>query len=108
MVNDNIYYINLKPYFYSLKFDDMIKKFDSSDIGKSIIKNKKTEFIRFMEDSIPKYNYKYIPKLDEENEIDKIVGKHILTHLKLFFNDSKPKTKKNYINKILKKTKRRY
>ena len=37
MANDNIYYINIKPYYYDLKFEYMIKKFNESEIGKKII-----------------------------------------------------------------------
>ena len=37
MANDNIYYINVKPYYHDLQFDYMIKKLKESQIGKNII-----------------------------------------------------------------------
>jgi len=101
MANDNIYYINLKPYYYDLPFDHMVDKFNKSNIGIKILKVN-TDFEDFMKKEIKKYNYDYIQKTKEEYEIDKILGKHVLSHLQIFFNDKKhklTKTKKNYMNK---------
>jgi len=103
MSNDNIYYINLKPYLYFLPFERMIIHFEKSAIGKkiihSVLKEKETKslnFYDFMMKETRKYNFEYIPKSTEEYEIDKILGKHILTHLQIFFNDrNNEPTKKN-------------
>jgi len=100
MANDNIYYINLKPYYYDLEFDYMIKVFQESKIGETLLKGKNESnnepFEEFMKQNIRKYNYKYVEKTEEEYEIDKILGKYILTHLKTFFNDKQyVKTRKN-------------
>ena len=101
MANDNIYYINLKPYYYDLVFDDMISIFLKSTLGNKIIeKDDLNNFKDYMETEIDKYNYDCVKKTEEEYDIDKILGKHVLTHLQTFFNDNKtPNTRKNYINK---------
>lgn len=100
MVDDNIYYINLKPYYYDLEFDDITQRFLKSAIGKRTVKNRYNDFETFMKTEVQKYNYTNIEKTNEEYEIDKILGKHILTHLQIFFNDKKRShTRKYYLNR---------
>jgi hypothetical protein len=48
MVNDNIYYINIKPYMYELTFEIMIKRFLDSDIGKKLVGEDRSEFEELM------------------------------------------------------------
>ena len=90
MTNDNIYYINVKPYYYDLQFDYMLDKFSKSDVGKKIINNDE-EFMKVMSEQIKLYKYDCIDKESKEYEVDKIIGKQIINHLQEFFN----KTKKN-------------
>ncbi len=76
MANDNIYYINIKPYIYDLPINEMVKRFTNSKIGtemKDIVKNEN-------------FDYKYSPKEPKDLEIDVILGKSIMSHLKLFFS----------------------
>ena len=110
MANDNIYYINVKPYYHDLKFEYMLDKFSKSDIGKKIINND-DNFIKIMNEHIKLYKYDCIDKETNEYEMDKIVGKQIVKHLQEFFN----KTKKNKTirnkkvkNYKLNKTQRKY
>ena len=110
MANDNIYYINVKPYYHDLKFEYMLDKFSKSDIGKKIINND-DNFIKIMNEQIKLYKYDCIDKETNEYEMDKIVGKQIVKHLQEFFN----KTKKNKTirnkkvkNYKLNKTQRKY
>jgi hypothetical protein len=87
MVNDNIYYINIKPYYHDLPFDLMIKRLVDSSVGKKIINHHdfKTKIMEY----INHYKYECLDKDSKEYEIDKILGKHIITHLQEFFNKSK-------------------
>jgi hypothetical protein len=106
MINDNIYYINLKPYYYDLEFNEMILKFKNSIVGKKIIVNEDS-FKTIMLNEFKKYNYNCLDKNATEYEVDKVLGKQIMTHLYDFFNKSlKNKTRKNLIRKN--KTKRKY
>ena len=99
MTHENIYYINIKPYYYDLSFEDLLNRFKNSEIGKKIIENDK-DFDKLMMENISLYNYKCLDKNKDEYEIDKILGKHIISHLQIFFNRStKNKTIKNRINK---------
>jgi len=97
MTNDNIYYINVKPYVYDLKLEDMIKKFKESDHGKTIIgEDKDNEFHNFMTVDFKRYKYTVVEKGSKEYEIDRILGKQIVLHLQEFFNKSnKNHTRKN-------------
>ena len=113
MANENVYYINLKPYYYDLSFDYMIDTFEKSEIGKKLIgdsnseKEKNILFREFMLNEFKKYSYEYKPKSPEEYDVDKILGKHILTHLQTFFNDKRSNTKKRRSKTKYSKTKRR-
>lgn len=96
MVNEHIYYINVKPYFYDLSFEEMLKRFLETKLGKEYAVNDNFEKIMLHHWKLYKYNY--TKKDEKEYEVDKIVGKHIITHLQLFFND-KPKKNKTIRNK---------
>jgi hypothetical protein len=102
MANDNIYYINIKPYYHDLQFTEMIKRLSGSTIGKKIIGDS-DDFEKIMLSTIKNYKYNCIDKDDKEYEVDKILGKHIINHLHNFFNKSKKiKTLKNYHEKRIK------
>jgi hypothetical protein len=89
MANDHIYYINIKPYYYDLEIDFMLKKFKESNVGNKLI-NGDENFEYIMKEYIKVFKYTCINKDLKEYEIDKILGKHIVTHLDEFFNN-KPK-----------------
>ena len=88
MATDNIYYINVKPYYHDLPFEYMLQKFEESEVGKKIINND-DNFNEQMLELIKPYMYYCVDKQSAEYDIDKIIGKHIITHLQDFFNKSK-------------------
>ena len=96
MVNDNIYYINVNPYYYDLEFNYMIKKLKESEHGSKLI-NGEMDFDETIMEIIKCYKFKYSNKDQKEYELDKIIGKQIINHLNTFFNNSKK-------NKTIKKT----
>jgi len=99
MTNDNIYYINVKPYYHDLKFEDMLERFNKSEIGKQII-DSDVNFNNMMITQIKLFKYMVVEKEEKEYEVDKVLGKHIISHLQAFFNRStKNKTIKNRSNK---------
>jgi hypothetical protein len=84
MVDDNVYYIKLKPYTYNLPFQQMIQRFVVSKYGK---KNADEDnFIDFMNTFIDRYNFVYVKKNEKDYELDKIVSKKIMIHLQTFFD----------------------
>ena len=117
MTRDNVYYINLKPYIYDLKFDVMITRFINSNIIPSLPTSCRGNLI----DSMRKYAYTYVGKSEKDHTIDKIISKKVLQHLHIFFNTpngvirritnkNKNKTVKNKTvkNKTVKKKKETY
>ena len=99
MTHDNIYYINIKPYYHDLEFNEMLLRFKNSEIGKKIIGDE-LDFEDLMNKHIKLYNFVVIKKDEKEYDVDKILGKHIITHLQIFFNNSKKnKTIKNRGNR---------
>ena len=102
MTNDNIYYINVKPYYYDLNFEYMLDKFSKSDIGKKIIDNDEN-FNKIMNERIKTYKYHFMDKDEKEYDLDKIIGKQIIKHLQEFF--SKNKKNKTVRNKKIKNNK---
>lgn len=108
MEHDNIYYINVKPYYHDLKFDYMIEKFKMSDVGKRLIDGD-SDFDNLMNEHIKLFKYLVVEKDEKEYEVDKVIGKHIISHLHTFFSRSlKNITVKNRGNKKNKTFKNKY
>lgn len=113
MSNDRIYYINVKPYTHDLDFNDMITRF----LDSNILNINETEHIYcrvFILNIMKRYNYIYVSKNNESQNVDKIISKKILQHLHSFFNmnpnesdtaSKKTKRHKSFKNKTLKKYK---
>lgn len=93
MVNDNVYYINLKPYTHDIPFDDLVGRFVKSEIGQKIVGESNTNDVaNKLLSELRKIAYTYIGKTHEETEIDQILGKEIMMHLRIFFNQPQSKT----------------
>ena len=80
MSNENIYYINVKPYVHDLDFNEMITRFLNSGIIDDPT-SCRADILEFMK----RYNYIYVGKTGEAQEVDKAVSKKILQHLHTFF-----------------------
>jgi hypothetical protein len=96
MVNDKVYYVNLKPYIHDLPFELMIERFIKSQIiNIQVEDNFKTIMLEFMK----QYRHEYVEKTKDAQNVDKILSKKILQHLQIFFNKkSQNKTIKNKNN----------
>lgn len=121
MHKDDVYYIKIKPYTYSLGEDaiiDRLKKstfFDKwfrSDININIERECLLQ-LQFLKERLRNLQYK--SKSMKEYEIDKIITKQIMNHIELFFNGqhnyshaifniSKTKKRRVYKNKTKKVT----
>jgi len=104
MVNDNIYYINIKPYVYPLPFSELCKRFLESNL---VLKHKERDYEcnDFMNKEMKKYNLTLFQKNKDDYEIDKILSKKIMDHLQEFFNTDNNNNNNN--NKVFKKNKTR-
>ena len=86
MVDDNVYYIKLKPYIYNLQFNTMLERFINSKYGNKL--NNINDFTEFMNNFINKYDFVYSKKNEKDYELDKIISKKIMIHLQIFFENS--------------------
>jgi len=111
MENENVYYINIKPYIYDLEFDTIINRFISSKLLEHILTNK-TDFIAYCKQFMKKYQYTYKEKTKLEQEIDVILSKKIMTHLhdffENFFNDTEGKKCEKKHSKSKKNNKKKH
>ena len=87
MKHENVYYINVKPFLYSMPFHEMAERYYhvNKDKDEEMRNNTKEEFVRFITEYMNKYNYNVIEKDKVEIEIDIIISKKIMTHLEDFF-----------------------
>jgi hypothetical protein len=102
MANDNVYYINVKPYTHDLPWEEMIRRFSNSSLQNKIFpevsKEDKLAIGKRMMEWFQSYYFWIVPKTMEETNIDKIVSKQILIHLQEFFDQpsvSSPKKPNN-------------
>jgi hypothetical protein len=105
MVDDRIYYINLKPYVYDLPFETMIDRFIKSGIIDTTKydtnANMSTSLLQFMK----QYRHSYVEKTKEAQNVDKILSKKILQHLQTFFANHSNKNSHVKTNKVVTKYK---
>ena len=107
MIDDNVYYINVKPYIYCISYDKMMERVLNSKIIDDYIGNN-NQFNSNLILLMNKYTFKSKEKSNIEYKIDNILSKKILEHLYTFFNKYYPyytlkKKIKININKTRKK-----
>jgi hypothetical protein len=102
MENENVYYINIKPYTYDLDFDTIINRFLDSNLLNHMLTNK-TDFYNFCKQFMKKYVYTYNAKSKAEQDIDIVLSKKIMTHLHDFFNKFHVSQKQNLTKKNIKR-----
>ena len=78
MEHENVVYINLKPYSYTLPFEEMIIRF----MNKYNITD--SRFFEALMINCSRYNFKVYKKSVSEQKVDEAVGKHMYKHLKVF------------------------
>jgi hypothetical protein len=88
MEQDNVYYINVKPYTYNLPFEEMAERYFNRYIQDD---DNKDKFIKFIVTNMKKYNFIVKQKSDIEQSADGVVGKQLLIHLENFFKKGRTK-----------------
>ena len=93
MAGDNVYYIHLKPYKYTLFSDEMIDRFFKCSLKKYV--KDQENFRVFMSGYMKGCSCNY--KSENEQEVDRIISKKIVEHLQTFFiNTTRNKTIKKH------------
>jgi len=91
MNNPNVYYINIKPYYYDLDFNILINRFIKSNLF-NLFKNNNNNidinnFKTYIFKCLNSYNYYFNKKEKLCHDVDKILYKKILEHLKIFISN---------------------
>ncbi len=95
MEEDNVFYINVKPYTYSFSFETMAERY--FDKYSENIKMSKEDFVLQITDYMKLYNYVVTDKTKNEQDVDLVIGKKIITHLESFFKkNTKHKTRRRH------------
>jgi hypothetical protein len=91
MKHENVYYINIKPYYYPISFEILINR-----IFELYPELNSNDFTSYMTNKIKDYHFDIVEKEKQDHEIDIILSKRILSHLQNFFNKyNKNKTRKH-------------
>lgn len=95
MDNEDVFYINVKPYVFNMSITDMADRYYR--FNKNKINMERTSFIKNISSEMSNMHYTSFDKTREEQQIDEIVGKKIMIHLVDFFKqfDKKILTKRN-------------
>lgn len=89
MDTENVCYINLKPYSFSMPYEMMIQRYMHSPYFNAHITSQKMEkFFPFMMSAMKKYNYITLPKFQKEYDVDKIISKKIMQEMNKFYNNT--------------------
>lgn len=96
MINNNVYYIKVKPYTYTIEFRDMAERYYKYNI----VKMEKEQFINNVVLFMKSIDLPIYEKTKDELNIDNIVGKSIIQHLNIFLNQK--------LNNITQKIKIKY
>jgi hypothetical protein len=103
-----VYYLNLKPYYYSMPYREMAIRYYNK-YGHDIEISKR-DFVDEVHAYMSQYNYTVQHKTPDEEAVDRVVSKQIRSHLKKFFRIGKysaPSTKKKHSSTKHQKTKKR-
>jgi hypothetical protein len=107
MHNNNVYYINIKPYTYDLSFETMISRFLNNKVSNKYDIVFKNEFKEYIITFMNNYQYLYETKKPDQLAIDKQLSIKILQHLHIFFTKSfTSNTRKNNYKRSKHKTRK--
>ena len=89
MAQDNVYYINVKAYDFSMPYDEMANLYYDLFADKYSIEDSKEEFTNKIVTYMNRYTYKLYQKSEEEYNADVVISKQILIHLEDFFKNGR-------------------
>jgi len=110
MEQDNVYYVHVKPYMFTMPFDKMAMRYfdkylDNPDDKENTVK--KLDFIDSIVAFMKKYNFITRDKSDLEQNADKVVSKQLLIHLETFFKKGRMKNTRKQKNQLKSRNTRR-
>jgi hypothetical protein len=106
MEQDNVYYINVKPYIFTMPFEAMAERYFDTYV-KINEPNNKGDFIHAIVEHMKCYNFIVKPKSDIEHKTDKVISKQLLIHLENFFKKGQSKNTRKKKTQVKHKATRR-
>jgi len=106
MVEDNVYYINVKPYTFTMPFETMAERYFDTYLKKNE-PDSRDDFIQSIVTHMKRYNFIVRTKSDIEQKTDKVVSKQLLIHLENFFKKGRTKNTRKHKNQVKSKTTRK-
>jgi len=101
MDKENVFYINIKPYTFSMSFNEMSLRYYNLVLNKN--KNAplgESDFVNIMVSYLNQYNYAVKPKTELEEKTDVVVSKKLLSHLEDFLKRERmPITRKKRLRR---------
>lgn len=88
MFHEKVYYINVKPYVFSFKYEEMTERYYNAFRDSLLNMIDKNDFINEITGFMNNYKYTITEKNKKELNVDKCISKQMLSHLKYFFKDS--------------------
>lgn len=85
MKANNVYYIYVKPYIHSMRFDTMVERYYDHFVPTI----KRMDFVRDVTKYMINSKYTHIDKTLQEKEVDEVISKQILLHFDDFFERRK-------------------
>ena len=100
MKDDNVYYVNIKPFYYSIPYKTMAERYNKLYVDSA----KYPHFVEQVVSHMKKYTYTVITKSASEIAVDEVVSKQMVIHLNKFFGKhSKTSTRRKYHSKKTRK-----
>jgi len=110
MEQDNVYYVHVKPYIFTMQFETMATRYFDKYLNNSDNKEnnvKKLDFIDNIVTFMKRYNFITQEKSDIEQKADKVVSKQLLIHLETFFKKGRTKNTRKQKNQFKSRATRR-
>jgi hypothetical protein len=89
MLEDNVYYLKVRPYYYHYTKDTIINRITATKFLKRVLCIKQSHnigiFVNYLIKYLIKQNYTFKEKSYIDYEMDKVISKRIRTHLDTFF-----------------------
>ena len=90
MIDEKVFYINVKPYVHNIEMNMLNNRFLNSTIGKNVVN--KEEFTKKINEFFKLSKYLMKPKTKKEQDIDNVVTKKMFLHIKQFFYENNKKS----------------
>lgn len=91
MEHDQVYYINVKPYTFSMGFREMAERYLERSHVHGVEPDQYSDFVGSVVRYMKRYRYTVTQKPAAEVKVDEVISKKIIIHLEEFFNKNKSK-----------------